>query len=216
MATSQLELPWDSPLERREESPELPRVDPFCETREWKMGDGAQKRWAEAQARRGRIVLPVYGFEDNVPETKAPMLIANDGLLVAPDLLLMGGSKGVQWNEVKAKAAPTWRRLAPGPRWEHGCDYSLLIGYEEVQERSAAQVFIVLNETMTPMDLQRESQLVTADIWLYIPLDDAKDFGQHRPDWPGGKQQPKRRGRRGMGGWLWPRDAMKLIPSTCL
>lgn len=186
-------------------------VDPFYQSREWLLGDGAQKRWARFVASRGNIVLPTYAMSDeDSSRTKAPVLYAPDGgLLVAPDALVLRNGRGPRWHEVKAKGAPTWRWTQR--RWEHGCDWSLVCEYRQVQRQTGSPVFIVVHEELTPEDPARESPLVPADFWLIIPLAKALVRGQRRPTWPGGCKRPRDRGRRGMGGLLWARDEMDRV-----
>ena len=184
--------------------------DTFYETREWKIGDSAQQRWARIVANGGSVVLPTYGMDEVDAATKAPVLFTCDGLLVAPDLLVMSHGQS-KWNEVKAKSQPTWRRFSPGPRWEHGCDYSLRLEYERVRDKSGSEVFIVVNEIVSPVDPNADSELMQSDEWLVISLSKAIETGDRRSDWPGGKKNPQRRGRKGMGGWFWARSAMDRV-----
>lgn len=185
--------------------------DGFYETPEWLLGDGAQKRWARAVAKNGRVVLPTYGMDDVDSSTKAPVLFFNDELLIAPDILLLGGGKPPAWNDVKAKSIPTWRICKPGPRWEHGIDYACLTEYERVQSESGHRVYIVIHETRSPSNPLAKSELIESDTWLYMSIDDIRRSGDRRPDWPGGKLDKRRRGRKRLGGWLWDRRDMRLV-----
>ena len=185
----------------------------FYDTREWKIGDNAQRRWAYFVSSQGGIAVPIYGFEGNTSDTKAPMLISRNTLLVAPDLLVLRGDVR-KWNEVKAKASPTWRYAPPGPRWEHGFDWALLEEYRAVSRESGCPVFIVVHELRSPLDASRGSPLSGAERFLAIDLEHAARIGQHRPDWPGGTKLPHERGRNGQGGLLWPRSAMTEIQMT--
>lgn len=180
-------------------------------SREWKQGDTAQQAWAEELRKRGKCALPTYAFEDVAPETKAPVMLVPAGVLVTPDVLCMSATSGTSWHEVKSKTVPTWRRLPPGPRWEHGFDYSLLREYQRVQELSGAPVYIVIQETRTPVDPRNESRLVASGIWLYATLDCVLEHGSRRPDWPKRKGNTEDRGRNGEGGWLWPRSLMSRL-----
>ncbi len=62
-------------------------------TEEWKRGDTAQRRWGQllAGGRNGRCVLPAYAFEDVLGsgQTKAPVMLAPEGILITPDCLSM-------------------------------------------------------------------------------------------------------------------------------
>lgn len=181
-------------------------------SREWRQGDTAQQAWAEELRKRGKCALPTYAFEDVAPETKAPVMLVPAGVLVTPDVLCMSAKSGTSWHEVKSKTVPTWRRLPPGPRWEHGFDYSLVREYQEVQDLSGAPVYVVVQETKTPADLSRESVLVDSGIWLFATLDTILKHGSRRPDWPKRNGNPNDRGRRGEGGWLWARSIMTALP----
>jgi hypothetical protein len=185
----------------------------FEEKPEWIMGDTAQKRWAQIVARSGKVVLPTYGMKDVAASSKAPLLFTRNGLRVAPDMLLMqvvDGKSISRWHEVKAKGKPTWRRCHPGPRWEHGIDFALLKEYLQVQLETGAGVWLVVFEENSPRDAAIESPLDGPAQWLAITLNDAHRVGDLRIDWPGGKFNPRRRGKRGEGGWLWDRADMTL------
>jgi len=177
----------------------------FHETREWKIGDSAQKKWARMMAKRGHVVLPTYGMVEQDAKCKAPLIFVDTTALVAPDMLLM--ARMVQWHEVKAKAVATWRRYPPGPRWEHGIDFSLLEEYQTVAKKSESPVILVIHEEKSPLDDNEESPIDGPPKWLFISLADVFTYGDHRKDWPGGKFKADR-GRRGKGGWLWPRNKM--------
>lgn len=185
-------------------------TDKFYESREWIMGDSAQKQWARRVASTGKVVLPTYGMDDVDSSTKAPVLFCDEGLIVAPDMLVMSRNGDSRWHEVKAKAVPTWRRFRPGPRWEHGIDFSLLGEYQDVERQTGSAVWFVVREESSPGDPARESKLDGPPLWLAITLQDAVRHGERRPEWPGGKSNPSRRGRHGEGGWLWPRAAMSI------
>lgn len=186
----------------------------FEETREWIMGDSAQKAWARRVAASGKVVLPTYGMDNVDPATKAPVLFTRNGLRVAPDMLVMWATDDgaeSRWHEVKAKAQPTWRKFRPGPRWEHGIDFALLEEYTQVQGETGSGVWLVVFEEHSPGDPHKSSQLCGPPAWLAITLDDAKQKGELRPDWPGGKLRPRDRGRHGQGGWLWARNDMQHV-----
>lgn len=184
-------------------------VDPFRQTREWIMGDSAQKEYARKIAKAGGyVVLPTYGMDDVSAATKAPVLFVANGLLIAPDILLCSPKKNM-WQDVKAKSVPTWYRKKR--RWEHGFDYSCAEEYLAVQNASGIRVGIVVHESRSPQDSTKESQLTGPAGFLFITLNDALLIGDHRKDWPGGAANPKRRGRRGMGGLLWDRSQMQII-----
>lgn len=186
-------------------------ADDFYARPEWIMGDGIQRRWAVEVASKGMVVLPTYTMSDQQAENKAPVLFTADGLLTAPDMLVTGAGKATKWNEVKAKSKPSWRRCYPGPRWEHGCDWCLAMEYQRVESASGIPVFIVIHEEHSPEDCYRESPLTGEEAWLWIALGAALQIGEHRTDWPGGKYNPRRRGKRGMGGLLWDRQRMNFV-----
>jgi hypothetical protein len=181
------------------------------QSREWKLGDSAQKRWAESLA-RGCVVVPAYALNPIDTRTKAPMLFRGEGeLLVAPDLLVLSRTE-CAWHEVKAKAIPTWRRNhRNGPRWEHGLDFWDFDQYRRVEEESGIAVHIVLFEERSPIDPRAEQRELTGPpMWLSALLQDLESWGEHRPDWPGGANNPANRGRFDQGGWLWPRNRMTV------
>lgn len=185
------------------------------DSREWAIGDTAQREYAELCAGIGWTVAPMYAFEEVVAETKAPVMLVpggrRAGLIVAPDLLLMRSDKSPTWVDVKAKSVPTWRRCHPGPRWEHGCDLDIAEEYRAVQDRTGIECYIVVHEVTSPVSDSSQSALVESGIWLSIAIDSAFDVGQVRADWPGGSLAPARRGRRGRGGLLWARSAMRRV-----
>lgn len=185
-------------------------------TKEWAIGDTAQRKYAELCAGMGWTVAPMYAFEECVTETKAPVMlvpgVANQaGLIVAPDLLLMRADKSPAWVDVKAKSVPSWRRVSPGPRWEHGCDLSIAEEYRAVQDRTGIECHIVVHEIRSPISDTSDSALVESGVWLAIGIADAFNVGQVRSDWPGGALHPQRRGRRGRGGLLWARSDMRRV-----
>lgn len=179
----------------------------FYSTPEWKLGDAAQQRYAREKAAQGVNILPTYGMVAVDAATKAPVLFYKKGILIVPDLCLIQSGK-CQFHEIKAKSQPTWRRISPGPRWEHGCDYSLAEEYKRVVSETGAPVFIIVNEVASPLDPNRDSLLIPSDVWLLISLSRILDIGDRRRDWPGGKKRPNVRGRRGMGGLLWAGNEM--------
>ncbi len=183
----------------------------FTDSAEWKMGDSSQKDYAMLIAKRGFVVMPVYDMNDAIQATKAPVLFSDTGLLVAPDVLLMSAKSQV-WQDVKAKSKPTWRRIEA--RWEHGCDYALAVEYQKVQKMTGIPAGIVVHESKSPLDETMESYICGPPAWLYITINDAFKLGTHRTDWPGGKDDPSRRGKKGMGGLLWARSEMKTIKLT--
>jgi hypothetical protein len=143
------------------------------------------------------------------------MLVLPQGLLVAPDLLCikMGGGAGANfWLEAKAKSIPSWRRIEG--RWEHGIDYANMAEYADVQAKSRMRVILSVYEEKSPSNPYRDSFLTPAGLWLFISMDKAEDAGTHRPDWPGGKMNPRDRGKSGKGGWLWPRHEMSEDPTV--
>lgn len=176
---------------------------------EWIRGDTAQRQWADTLRDRGNAVLPAYAFDDVTPETKAPVMLVPCGVRITPDVLSFRPRQFPVWHEVKAKSVPSFYRKYG--RWEHGCDYSASQEYQLVQTETNIPIFIVVHETATPVDPDCHSPLEPSGIWLAISLNAALKYGEHRCDWPGGKDQPWRRGRKGMGGLLWPRGRMRLI-----
>jgi hypothetical protein len=174
---------------------------------EARMGALAETQAARLLQRRGAAVLPVFSALRNTEETEAPMLYApHAGLAVGPDLLCFRAGGNV-WIDVKGKAVPTWRRV--DRRWEHGIDYANFIDYSHVADFTGLPVWLLLREERTPADPMGESELISSVSWLTIHLVDAARVGEHRPDWPGGAANPRRRGRHGQGGWLWPRAQMR-------
>jgi hypothetical protein len=186
-------------------------VSDFSSTPEWKMGDGVQREWALKVAGSGRVVLPTYTMNDDQAENKAPLLLTSSGTLTAPDLLVTAINENTRWHEVKAKSKPSWRRCKPGPRWEHGCDWCLAMEYKEVQTQAVFAVYIIVHEARSPSNVSQDSPLTGPETWLAITLDDALKKGEKRKDWPGGKFNPKRRGKKGMGGLLWNRADMSVV-----
>jgi hypothetical protein len=183
----------------------------FEERPEYVMGQQSEELFARKMQVRGWAVLPTCDLTSVVKETKAPVLYApNGGISVTPDALIFRDGKSC-WTEIKGKTEPTWRIYPPGPRWEHGIDYDLVGHYLDVQESTDLRVYLVVHERKTPGDPRRQSDLVAADVWLRVSLADAQVIGERRTEWPGGKSAPSRRGRGGLGGWLWARDAMEEI-----
>ena len=176
------------------------------QSREWLFGDEAQQRWARILAERGNAVLPTYGMIGNGERTKAPLLFVEGGVLVCPDALCLSPKAGNQWHEVKAKSQPSFSRNRR--RWEHGADWMLAKEYEEVERQSGTPVWLIVYEERSPVDPGRESAVAVSGKWLGIRLTDAMRLGERRPLWPGGKGDPRNRGRDGMGGLLWPRSPM--------
>ena len=177
----------------------------FYDTREWKIGDAAQTEWARIVADKGGVVLPTYGMDDVTDETKAPVVFTKDGVLVAPDLAVVRSGK-MKWNDVKAKSQPSWYRKLR--RWEHGCDYSIACEYNEVQVASGCPVYIIVHELKSPADPDADSELVLSSKWMFVLLDNIFADKNRRRDWPGGKSNPSRRGRKKQGGLIWGRNEM--------
>ena len=170
------------------------------------MGALAESEAARIMQRRGVAVLPVCDALGNTSETRAPMLLSSDGTkLVAPDLLVFR-ARGHVWVDVKGKAVPSWHRNLG--RWEHGIDYANFLHYEDVERETGLPAYLLIREDKSPEDPEAESPLRTADQWWTIALSLARECGDMRPLWPGGKD-PTRRGRDGLGGWLWPRRGMR-------
>lgn len=183
-------------------------------SREGIMGALAESEAASIIQRRGLSVLPVFKATDNNEATSAPMMmLAKSDIVVAPDLLCFGG-EGVVWIDVKGKAVPTWRRTHG--RWEHGIDFSLFTEYERVAEATNLPVWLLVREERIPETLAAESALVDGINWMAIRLTDARTYGERRHEWPGGASEPRRRGRFGLGGWLWPRTRMTMWNASVL
>lgn len=182
----------------------------FEDSPKYRMGDASQTRWCRHLAATGMCAMPAYGATGNTAVTKAPALYTVTGTVVLPDVLVLSpGHKS--WHEVKAKTDPTWRRLPPGPRWEHGIDLALVPHYTECEERTGIPVWIVVHEINSPADPGQDSPLTGPEIWLGITLRTAVASGQARATWPGGAARPQERGRDGKGGWLWARSQMSRL-----
>lgn len=184
------------------------------DTAEFAFGDRTQRAWADELARAGRSVLPTHAFDEVVPETRAPMMVSPRGLLVTPDVLTFNPKGQIAWHEVKGKTEPTWRKFRPGPRWEHGFDYSLLAEYRDVQSTTGTRVFIVVGESRSPIS-EDSDELGPPGPWLYVSLNDVQEHGEYRETWPGGASEPWRRGRDGKGGLLWARRIMREWRPRC-
>lgn len=173
-----------------------------------RLGMEAETIAAKIMQSRGSAVLPACSIIGNTEATKAPMFLPPDGgIIVCPDLLTFRDGKHT-WIDVKGKSVPSWRRNSPGPRWEHGIDYSHMLEYKRCGEITGGAVWILLKESKRPSDTSAESPLVVGGDWLAIKLSDAEACGERRTDWPGGKIRPGDRGSKGLGGFLWPRSAM--------
>lgn len=168
----------------------------------------------------GRLVVPCYGATntDVDKNTAAPLLYTNKRKLVAPDLLCVCREKGSSWQEVKSKTEPTWRRFRPRSfaqawraRWEHGLDMDLVEHYSDVALFGGFPLYVIVHEAKSPINDDQESDLAASDKFLFAALTAIQTTGDHRPDWPGGKLSPRRRGRGGKGGWLWPRSIMREV-----
>ena len=171
------------------------------------MGALAESEAARIMAARGHLVVPVFSATQNTDKTDAPMLYRpGGGVVVGPDLLVFAAA-GASWIDVKGKAIPTWRRTHQ--RWEHGIDRACFEDYESVGRYSKLPVWLLIREERAPADPLRESALFERVTWLTVSLADAREKGEERRDWPGGVANPGRRGRHGLGGWLWPRTAMR-------
>lgn len=177
-------------------------------SKEWKQGDTSQQRWAEILTAKGNRVLPAYAFEDVVKETKVPMMMKPGGLIVTPDILCLS-RKGITWHEVKSKSIPSWRRCPPGPRWEHGIDFDLIEEYQEVEEITGSEVYIIVHELKSPADPLNESDLILSGKWLVVKLKNVVHYGDRRLDWPKRYGNSSDLGRNGKGGWLWDRSIMR-------
>ena len=180
----------------------------FEDSAEYRFGDVAQCAWARRVVAGGGSVLPIYGMKDVAAETKAPVLFSPAGLKVVPDVLVMRAGT-IRWNEVKAKAVPSWRYTHQ--RWEHGIDYALLTEYAEVEQYTGVPVYLVVFEQRSPADLSTDSVLSGPSLWRWLSLREVRRVGERRHEWPGGKKNPNRRGKRGQGGWLWPVSAMHVM-----
>lgn len=180
---------------------------PFEGRPEYLLGHSAEVRWCRRLAAIGGVVVPVYGATDVDESTKAPVLFTPGKRLVSPDLLYVS-KEHRSWQEVKAKSQPSWFRKLR--RWEHGIDTDLVNQYRDVEQLSGIDLLIVVHEVRAPRDPERESPLVDSDRFLWIRLSEILKHGEHRPDWPGGRSNPSRRGRRRKGGHLWARSQMRL------
>lgn len=174
---------------------------------EAQLGSLAESEAARLMAHRGHLVVPIFSATQNTDNADAPLLYRpRGGFVVGPDLLVFSAA-GSTWVDVKAKTGPTWRRTHR--RWEHGIDRACFEDYEAVGRFSHLPVWILILEEHAPIDSFRESELSGRSAWLTISLSDARQTGEERRDWPGGPASPARRGRHGLGGWLWPRNAMR-------
>ncbi len=179
----------------------------FCDSVEYKMGDTAQRQWAEKVVRSGGIVIPVYGMQDVCKATRAPMLLGPKGLMVSPDLYVIRPNLENRWHDVKAKSQPSW--FKNWQRWEHGIDLAHANEYARVSRATTAPVFLVVSEILSPVDADNLSALIPVQgRWMAISLERALEIGQKRKDWPGGKARPRDRGKNGLGGLLWARNDM--------
>jgi len=150
----------------------------------------------------------------NTDGSGAPIIHLPSGLEVSPDLEVQPRDGLLPFFEdVKAKAVPDVRRNPPGPRWEHGIDYSIAEAYRRAHVETLRPTIVVIQESREPVDPRDVTKgLRPARIgqWLTLSIDDAFLVGEHRPDWPGGKANPANRGRNGKGGLLWAREAMSI------
>lgn len=181
----------------------------FHETENWIFGDVIQRKWASLIAKRGGMVMPAYAMQGVIEDTGAPMLLTSEGPIVMPDILLLDPERPPVWQDVKAKTAPDWYRNKGRGYWEHGCDWATYQEYKRVEQITGNRVFLVVYEKRSPEDPSTFSKLVAndSDVWLTISLNSAYTIGRHSPLWP----NPATRGRKKMGGLLWPRDEMALF-----
>ena len=168
---------------------------------EGRLGAATECRAAGLLRERGHAVVHVF----DAPS--APMVHQLAGDAVAPDLLCFRAANAL-WIEVKGKTAPNWRRCRPGPRWEHGIDFAHLREYVAVREATALPVWVLLYELHSPAAPESKSRLSGPPGWLAIDLVLLERIGQRRLTWPGGPNEPHRRGKQGLGGWLWARKRM--------
>lgn len=183
-------------------------TDNFYNSKEWQLGDSTQKLFAEILVKNNRVVLPTYGMSD-VSSIKAPVLFCLPEFLIAPDILSYKKDQGSTWIDMKAKSKPVWHRNEK--RWKHGVDYSLALQYRQVETETETPMLMVVFECASPTNPDSDGDLVPASRWLFIRLKDAFKLGEHRQDWPGGKSDPSRRGKGGLGGLLWARNLMGEI-----
>lgn len=177
------------------------------DSQEARMGALAESDAARLLQRRGVTVLPAFSLLDNTDDSKAPLIYSSGtGKLVSPDLLCFNAGR-TTWIDVKGKAIPGWK--ITHARWEHGIDYANFLEYEHVATETRFPCWLLLREQRSPSDPDCWSELVPSSQWLTISVVDARHIGEHRPTWPGGVDDPQRRGRKRMGGWLWPRSAMR-------
>jgi hypothetical protein len=117
-------------------------------------GESAIARWLIG---RGCTVLPAYEIE--ISRGKGPRVYSSEGPLVSPDLgVIKDGA--FSWVEAKHKTVFSWRRCAPGPRWETGVDLIHWTDYCRVEEVSGCPVWLLF--------LHRESQPWSGDA-PYLP-----------------------------------------------
>ena len=112
------------------------------------IGESAISRWL---IDRGNTVLPTYEME--IDRGKGPRVFSPAGALVSPDLCVIRDGR-IVWVEAKHKTVFSWRRNRPGPRWETGVDLHHWRQYIQVQEITAAPVWLLfLHRKATPSDL---------------------------------------------------------------
>lgn len=181
------------------------------------IGQEAEQEAARKLAGNGWIVIPVSEFTNNIGlKINAPMLVIPDGVCISPDLLAIKPAKSL-WFEVKKKTEPTytWKLR----RWEHGTDKPNIDAYQVIQEKTAAPVYLLVQEENSPqthdlylnnfddIDARRKmkADLRPSRIWLWISLNDALRYGNVRNNNREmiGKNNPNGEGL------YWPRTRMK-------
>jgi hypothetical protein len=104
-------------------------------------GESLIARWL---LRRGWTILPAYEkFEMNF---KGPRLLAADGDLISPDMLVFryGERAEVHWIEAKTKTAFTWfRDHGRNPRWQDGIDKRCWMDYLKVSRLAPWPVWLM-------------------------------------------------------------------------
>lgn len=182
------------------------------------MGRGREADWRSFLAeKRGLHVVDVAKPSDDTRHG-GPRVRVRGGYLVAPDVLAVDADGKALWFEVKAKSVPSYRYSGRHRGWWHGVDLHHWRHYLQLAER--APVFLVTCEQMTlprpgfaPPPAPRlpngkldhhdfENHLVPGPVWRAISIHQAAHLGREQTPWP----------RKGSSGWLWPLEAMTVMP----
>lgn len=177
---------------------------------EWSQNARARQELTAELLRKGYTVLPIPLGEPAPEEEPEPTISTPKGQILAPDLYCIHPKKGDLFCAAQGKGRPAWFRKYA--RWQHGIDYALYDGYLRAQRITGRRAVLAVQEVASPVSPHQQCELRPSSDWLYIWLDQAGIVGEHMPDWPGGARQPWRRGKNGLGGWLWPRSAMTRDP----